>query len=145
MTGDPPSGICVFFHTDFKLVQTHATPQTPTESMEKAIFGMDRNRESSPRCVRVSPQKAIFTDMDLPKMNYSPWRSLTASHWTIVHLGGFQFGDFGPLGGHTDASRGALTIPDSSKDRFLTGPWSTYRVRARNPTPPKVRDLLRFV
>jgi hypothetical protein len=32
-------------------------------------------------------QRVSFAEIDLPKMNSCPVRSVEASHWTIVHLG----------------------------------------------------------
>ena len=106
--------------------------------MEKPIFGAARNRQSSPRCIGVSPHGVIFTELDFPKMHYSPMGSLNASHWTIVYLGEVEFRNFDPVGGHPDASRRALTISVGLKDQFLIGPWSMYRARVRHPGPPNV-------
>ena len=66
-------------------------------------------RQSSPRCVVVSLQKLIFTDLDLPEMHFCPARSVKASHWNEMHLGEVQIGKTHALSRYHDASRGAVT------------------------------------
>ena len=67
----------------------------------------------------MSPQMAKITELEPPKMHYSPVRSGEAPPWTIVHLGEVHIGKNGLLGGHSNASRGSLTISVRPKDRFL--------------------------
>ena len=69
----------------------------------------------------MSPQNAKITDMDLPKMHYSPGRSGEASPWTKMHLGEVHISKNCLLGGHSNASRESLTISVRPKDRFLHG------------------------
>ena len=89
---------------------------------EKPIFGADRNRQSSPGCTRMSPQRAKITELEPPKMHYCPVRGGEAPPWTIMHLGEVHIGKNGLLRGHSNASRGSLTISSGPKDRFLHGP-----------------------
>ena len=88
---------------------------------EKPIFGAVRNRESSPRCTSMFSQRAKITEIDPPKMHYSPVRSVEASHWTKVHLGEVWISKNGFLGGHFNAPRGSLTISVRPRDRVLHG------------------------
>ena len=88
---------------------------------EKPIFGADRNRQSSPGCIRMSPQRAKITDTDLPKMHFGRVGGGEAPPWTKMYLGEVYIGQNGLLRGHSNASRGSLTIPVRPKDRFLHG------------------------
>ena len=47
--------------------------------MEKPTFGVREICQSSPRCFAMSPQRAIFTKLDPPKMAYIAVRRLEAS------------------------------------------------------------------
>ena len=78
--------------------------------MEKPTLAIVENRQRSPRCLRISLQGVKKTDIDLPKMHYSPAGGLKASHWNEVHLGEVHFGFFGPLSRYPGASWGPLTI-----------------------------------
>ena len=69
----------------------------------------------------MSPQRAKITDMEPPKMHYIALRGPEAPHGIIMHLGEVHIGKNGLLGGHSNASRGALTISVRPKDRFLHG------------------------
>ena len=64
---------------------------------DKQSLGAPEESQSSPRRSRVRPQRVIFPDIDLPKMHYSPVRSLEASHWKEMHLGEVKFGKNEPL------------------------------------------------
>ena len=103
--------------------------------MEKPTFGVREICQSSPRCPAMSPQRAIFTKLDIPKMDYIAVRRLEASQCTIGHLGEVQLGKNDPLWRHPEATGGPLTNLKGLKDSFLMGPGSMYRTRARYPHP----------
>ena len=65
--------------------------------MEKPTFGVREICQSSPRCLVMSLQRAIFTELDLPELPYIAVRRLEASQCIIVHLGEVQLGKNGPL------------------------------------------------
>ena len=88
---------------------------------EKPIFGAARNRQSSPGCTRMSPQRAKITELEPPKMHYCPVRGGEAPPWTIMHLGEVQLGKNGPLWRYSEASGGALTNFCNPKCRLLPG------------------------
>ena len=88
---------------------------------EQPTFGVRGISQSPPRCLTMSPQRAIFTKLDLPKVDYyAPW-GLEASQCTIVHLGEVQLGKNGPLWRYSEASGGALRNFGSPKCRLLPG------------------------
>ena len=100
---------------------------------EKPIFGAPGICQSSPRCPRVSPQRVVSTDSDLPEMDYYvPW-ALEAPQYIIVHLGEVRIGKNGPPWRHHGASGGALTF--FGKLQMSAAPWNIMNPHGLGPGP----------